>query len=126
MKKHSIKKSQHNIETVCVNIHSSMNNTIMNVTDLQGNVLTWSSGGKVKVKGARKGLPITASKVGYEIASFILESGVKSMQIKVHGIGYGRDNAIKAMQLNNVRVLSIEDVTPIAHNGCKPPKLSRK
>jgi small subunit ribosomal protein S11 len=120
------KKSNTQNKEAVVNIHASVNNTIINIADAQGNVLMWSSGGKAKMKGARKGLPFTGSKVGHDIASFIVNEGINAIRIVVKGVGYGRDNALRAMKINNVRILSIKDNTPIAHNGCKPQKRSRK
>jgi small subunit ribosomal protein S11 len=115
-----------NIDNMVVNIHVSMNNTIMNLSDYKGNVLVWSSGGKVKIKGARKGLPATGAKVGYEIAQYIINNHIDQIHVVITGIGYGRENALRSMKIPNVKVLSITDNTPIVHNGCKPPKRSRK
>ena len=107
-------------------IGASLNNTIITVTDLNGNSLMWSSGGKVKAKGARKGLPFTAAKVGNEVAQYLISSGINSIIIEIKGIGYGRENALRAMNINGIKITEINDVTPIPHNGCKPPKRSRK
>ena len=112
--------------TAIVHIHSSLNNTIVNVTDLDGNCLIWSSGGKVKSKGARKALPFTAAKIGNEIAQYLVKSNITSINIVIKGIGYGRENALRAMNLNGIKINSITDATPIPHNGCKPQKRSRK
>ncbi len=106
-------------------IQATFNNTIVSVTDQNGDVLGWSSSGSVGFKGPKKATPYAAQQVVKAVVESIKECGVKEISIFVKGIGGGREGAIRAFHNNGVNVLSIKDVTPIPHNGCRPPKRRR-
>jgi small subunit ribosomal protein S11 len=106
-------------------VHSTFNNTIITVTDLQGNVLSWSSAGASGFKGSRKSTPYAATIAAQTAARAALDMGMREIDILVKGPGPGREAAIRALQQAGLRVRSIADVTPIPHNGCRPPKKRR-
>lgn len=106
-------------------IHSTFNNTIVTVTDEQGNTLCWSSAGNVNFKGSRKGTPFAAQLASESAARKAAEYGVRKVDVFVSGPGSGRETAIRALQAAGLDVQSIRDVTPIPHNGCRPPKKRR-
>ena len=106
-------------------IHASFNNTHVTITDVEGNVVTWSSAGTLGFKGSRKGTPFAAQQAAAAAASAAKESGLRSLDIRVKGPGSGRESAIRALQAAGVEIKSIKDVTPIPHNGCRPPKRRR-
>jgi small subunit ribosomal protein S11 len=106
-------------------IRSSFNNTIITITDQQGNVITWSSAGHVNFKGSRKGTPFAAQMAAEDAARRAQEHGVKRVDIWVRGPGGGRETAIRALQATGLDVVSIRDVTPLPHNGCRAPKKRR-
>jgi len=106
-------------------IHSSFNNTIVNITDKAGNVLVWSSGGKNGYKGSRKSTPFAAQLAAEEVAKAAIDMGIARVAVIVKGPGGGRESAIRAMNAAGLRVTSIKDTTPIPHNGCRPPKTRR-
>lgn len=106
-------------------IFSSYNNTILTLTDSQGNVLYWTSAGHIGFKGARKGTPFAASKVAESMVQAIKKLGVEKVQILVKGIGSGRESAIRSLAARDLDIISIKDITPIPHNGCRPPKARR-
>lgn len=106
-------------------IQATYNNTIITMTDLNGNVLGWSSAGKVGFKGPKKATPYAASMVAKDLADKIVDYGVKEVSAFVKGIGGGREGAIRALHTNGFNVVAINDVTPIPHNGCRPPKRRR-
>lgn len=106
-------------------IHSSFNNTIVTITDQQGNVLVWSSAGNVNFKGSRKGTPFAAQLAAETAARKVAEYGVKKVDVRVKGPGSGRETAIRSLQANGLEVQLIQDVTPVPHNGCRPPKKRR-
>jgi small subunit ribosomal protein S11 len=106
-------------------IHSTFNNTIVTLTDQQGNVLTWASGGSVGFKGARRSTSFAARQAGRAAASEAVENGMTEVEVFVKGPGPGREAAIRAIQAAGIQVTSITDVTPIPHNGCRPPKRRR-
>jgi small subunit ribosomal protein S11 len=107
-------------------VHSTFNNTIVTITDKQGNVLCWSSAGAAQFKGSRKGTPFAAQVAAEKAARKALEQhGMKTVQVKVCGPGGGRETAIRTLNAVGLTVQSIQDVTPLAHNGCKPPKKRR-
>lgn len=108
-----------------VYIFSSYNNTILSVTDEMGNVLTWVSAGNIGFKGAKKSTPFAASKVAETIAERAQKLGVERVKIYVKGIGSGRESAIRSLAGRGLEVISIKDITPIPHNGCRPPKARR-
>ena len=114
-----------NIYTGIVHIQSTFNNTIVTVTDLTGNVLAWSSAGAKGFKGSRKSTPFAAQLAAEEAARKAMEQGVTSVAIFVKGPGAGRESALRGFQTVGLRVSIIRDVTPIPHNGCRPPKRRR-
>ena len=106
-------------------IHSSFNNTIVSLTDKAGNLLTWSSGGKIGYKGSKKSTPFAAQLAAEEVAAAAIEMGVNKVKVIVKGPGGGRESAIRALNANGIEITLIEDKTPIPHNGCRPPKKRR-
>lgn len=106
-------------------IFSSYNNTIMTLTDSQGNTLTWASAGNVGFKGTKKGTPFAASKVAEVLLQRARKLGIDKVEILVKGIGSGRESAIRSLANRGLDIISIQDVTPIPHNGCRPPKVRR-
>ena len=106
-------------------IHSSFNNTIVSLTDKAGNLLTWSSGGKIGYKGSKKSTPFAAQLAAEEVAAAAIEMGVNKVKVIVRGPGGGRESAIRALNANGLEITLIEDKTPIPHNGCRPRKTRR-
>ena len=106
-------------------VHSSFNNTIISLTDRSGNVLTWSSGGRVGYKGSRKGTPFAAQLAATEVSKAGLDMGITRVGVIVRGPGSGRESAIRAVNASGLKVTMIKDATPIPHNGCRPPKTRR-
>lgn len=106
-------------------IHASFNNTIVTITDQQGNVLNWASAGTVGFKGTRKSTPFAARQAAQKAGKDALDNGVTEVDVFVKGPGPGREAAIRALQVAGLRIRSITDVTPIPHNGCRPPKKRR-
>ncbi|HDN97691.1 MAG TPA: 30S ribosomal protein S11 [bacterium] len=108
-----------------VHIQSTFNNTIVTITDLDGNTITWASGGTVGFKGTRKGTPFAASKAAETAAKEVKNAGMEKVEIWVKGPGPGREAAIRAIQAAGLEVIAIKDVTPIPHDGVRPPKRRR-
>ncbi len=108
-----------------VYIQSTFNNTIVTITDLEGNTVAWASGGSVGFKGTRKGTPFAASKAAETAAKVAKSLGIENVEVRVSGPGPGRETAIRALVSAGLKVHSIKDVTPIPHNGCRPPKRRR-
>jgi len=108
-----------------VHIHASFNNTQVTITDLEGNVVAWSSAGTLGFKGSRKGTPFAAQQAAAAAASAAKDCGLRSAEVRVKGPGGGRESAIRALQASGVEIRGIRDVTPIPHNGCRPPKRRR-
>lgn len=128
VKKNAVKKRNVNkrkVEKGCAHIHASFNNTIVSISDIQGNVISWSSAGKLNLRGSKKSTPFAAQMVAEDAAKIALESGLKSVEVYVKGPGSGRESAIRAMQVVGLEVTMIKDVSPIPHNGCRPPKRRR-
>ncbi|MBC8069421.1 MAG: 30S ribosomal protein S11 [Deltaproteobacteria bacterium] len=121
-KKKRVKK---NISTGIVHIQSTFNNTIVSVTDVNGNVLSWASSGVRGFKGSRKSTPFAAQLAADEAARKAADHGVHTVMIRISGPGAGRESALRGVQSAGLRVTSIKDVTPIPHNGCRPPKRRR-
>jgi small subunit ribosomal protein S11 len=119
------KKVKKNISTGIVHVQSTFNNTIVTITDVQGNVLSWSSSGTRGFKGSRKSTPFAAQIAAEDAARKAAEHGLKTVAIFVKGPGAGRESALRAFQTVGMRVTLIRDVTPIPHNGCRPPKRRR-
>jgi len=108
-----------------VYILSSYNNTLMTLTDIQGNVLFWTSAGSIGFKGTKKGTPFAASKTAEAMAQAVKKIGVEKVAVLVKGIGSGRESAIRSLAGRGLDIVSIKDITPIPHNGCRPPKVRR-
>jgi small subunit ribosomal protein S11 len=119
------KKEKKHVVHGIAHVHASFNNTIVTITDLEGNVVSWSSAGTLGFKGSRKGTPFAAQPAATTAASSAREHGLRSIDIRVKGPGSGRESAIRALQGAGVEIKSIRDVTPIPHNGCRPPKRRR-
>ena len=124
-KKVGKKKEKKNIPNGKVFIKATFNNTIVSVTDLEGNVISWSSTGLHGFKGSRKSTPYAARVVGEDAIQKAMEHGLNQASIIVNGPGSGRESALRAVAASGIRVTSIEDTTPIPHNGCRPPKRRR-
>ncbi len=106
-------------------VHASFNNTIISITDTDGNVVTWASAGKVGFKGSRKSTPFAAQVAAESSAREALNAGMKRVEVWVKGPGAGREAAIRSLQAAGLEISAIKDVTPIPHNGCRPPKRRR-
>jgi small subunit ribosomal protein S11 len=119
------KKVRKNVQTGVVHIQSTFNNTIVTVTDAQGNALSWCSAGARGFKGSRKSTPFAAGVAAEEAARRAMDHGLKSVSVFLKGPGTGREAALRSLQSAGLRVTSIRDVTPIPHNGCRPPKRRR-
>lgn len=121
-KKRKVKK---NIERGQAHIQSSFNNTIVTITDTAGNALSWASAGELGFRGSRKSTPFAAQSAAEQAAKLAMEHGLKSVEVMVKGPGSGREAAIRALQAAGLEITLIRDVTPIPHNGCRPPKRRR-
>jgi len=119
------KRGRKNIAEGVVHIHSTFNNTIVTIADYQGNVISWSSAGAMGFKGSRKGTPFAAQQAADSAARKAMDHGLRSVQIFVRGPGAGRESALRALQSAGINISLIKDVTPIPHNGCRPPKRRR-
>ncbi len=119
------KKERKNISSGVVHIQSTFNNTIVTITDAAGNVISWSSAGIHGFKGSRKSTPFAAQLTAEDAAKKAMEHGVRSVEVYVKGPGSGRESALRALQAAGFNVVMIKDVTPIPHNGCRPPKRRR-
>jgi small subunit ribosomal protein S11 len=119
------KKERRNIQNGVAHIQSTFNNTIVTITDVSGNVIAWASAGSVGFKGSRKSTPFAAQLAAEQAAKRAMEQGVKSIEVFVKGPGAGREAALRSLQAAGFRVDMIRDVTPIPHNGCRPPKRRR-
>ncbi len=119
------RRERKNIEKGMAHIHSSFNNTIVTITDIQGNTLSWSSAGGLGFKGSRKSTPFAAGETADAAAKAAMVHGLKTVDVFVKGPGSGREAAIRALQTAGLEITSIKDVTPIPHNGCRPPKRRR-
>ena len=108
-----------------VYISSSYNNTIITLTDLLGNVLYWTSAGKIGFKGTKKATPFAASKVAEHLVEAAKKLGIEKVAVLIKGIGSGRESALRSLASRGLEIISIKDVTPIPHNGCRPPKVRR-
>ena len=114
-----------NIERGAAHIHSTFNNTIVTLTDEAGNVISWASAGELGFKGSRKSTPFAAQMAAETASKTAMEHGLRKVDVFVKGPGAGREAAIRALQAAGIEVTSIKDVTPIPHNGCRPPKRRR-
>ncbi|MER2109112.1 MAG: 30S ribosomal protein S11 [Solibacillus sp.] len=121
-RKRRVKK---NIEAGIAHIRSTFNNTIVTITDMQGNAISWSSAGALGFRGSRKSTPFAAQMAAETAAKTGIENGLKTLEVTVKGPGSGREAAIRALQAAGLDVTAIKDVTPVPHNGCRPPKRRR-
>lgn len=119
------KKEKKNIPTGIVHINASFNNTTVTITDQTGNVVSWSSSGMVGFKGSRKGTPFASQKAAETAARLAHDNGMRTVGILVKGPGAGRESAMRAINTSGFKVTFIRDITPIPHNGCRPPKRRR-
>lgn len=119
------KRERKNIDRGAAHIHSSFNNTIVTITDPAGNAISWASAGGMGMKGSRKGTPFAAQMAAESAAKTAMDHGMRSVEVFVKGPGSGREAAIRALQATGLDVTLIKDVTPIPHNGCRPPKRRR-
>ncbi len=125
MAKSAKRKIRKNVVRAIVHIKATFNNTLITITDTEGDVLCTSSAGHVGFKGSRKSTPFAAQQAAQSCANTAMRSGVREVEIRVKGPGAGRESAISAIQGAGLRITSIEDVTPLPHNGCRPPKRRR-
>jgi small subunit ribosomal protein S11 len=119
------KRERKNVPFGVVHIQASFNNTIVTITDQQGNTLSWKSSGSLGFRGSRKGTPFAAQQAAMNAANMARDHGVRSVDVRVSGPGSGRESAVRALAAAGIDVRSIRDVTPIPHNGCRPPKRRR-
>jgi small subunit ribosomal protein S11 len=124
-RKGSRRKEKKNVPFGIAHIHATFNNTIITITDPNGNVLAWSSTGCNNFKGSRKGTPFAAQIAAQAAATSAKEHGVRQVEVRVKGPGSGRESSIRALQAGGLEVKSIKDVTPVPHNGCRAPKRRR-
>jgi small subunit ribosomal protein S11 len=124
-RKRGVKKEKKNINYGTAHIQATFNNTIITVTDPNGDVITWSSAGNLGFKGSRKGTPYAAQIAATAVAKKAIDAGMKQIDIFVKGPGAGRESAIRALQAAGLEINLIKDVTPVPHNGCRPPKKRR-
>jgi len=119
------KKVKKNISDGIAHVHASFNNTIITITDRQGNALSWATSGGAGFKGSRKSTPFAAQVAAEAAGRAAMESGIKNLDVRVKGPGPGRDSSVRALNALGIKILSISDVTPLPHNGCRPPKKRR-
>ncbi|MBI5190760.1 MAG: 30S ribosomal protein S11 [Nitrospirae bacterium] len=119
------KKEKKNIPTGVAHVLASFNNTIVSITDANGNVICWSSSGNQGFKGSRKSTPFAAQMAAENAARKAMDNGMRSVEVRVNGPGSGRESAIRALQSVGLNITAIRDITPIPHNGCRPPKRRR-
>ena len=119
------RREKKNIERGAAHIQSTFNNTIVTVADMQGNAISWASAGEMGFKGSKKSTPFAAQTAAETAAKAAMEHGLKTVEVYVKGPGSGRESAIRALETVGLQVTLIKDVTPIPHNGCRPPKRRR-
>jgi len=119
------RKERKNIASGVAHVNSTFNNTMITITDAQGNAISWASAGMMGFKGSRKSTPYAAQVAAEEAGKKALEHGMKTLEVEVCGPGSGRESALRALQATGFQITSIKDVTPIPHNGCRPPKRRR-
>jgi small subunit ribosomal protein S11 len=119
------KKVRKNVTEAVAHVHASFNNTIITITDRQGNTLSWATSGGAGFKGSRKSTPFAAQVAAEKAGRVAVECGVKNIEVRIKGPGPGRESAVRALNALGIKVSSISDVTPVPHNGCRPPKRRR-
>ena len=119
------KRERKNIDKGQAHIHATFNNTIVTITDTQGNAISWASAGEMGMRGSRKGTPFAAQMASEEAAKKAVDHGMKTVEVFVNGPGSGRESAVRALATAGLEVTMIKDVTPVPHNGCRPPKRRR-
>jgi small subunit ribosomal protein S11 len=119
------KKAKKNVTDAVAHIHASFNNTIVLITDRQGNTISWCTSGSCGFKGSRKSTPFAAQVAAEKAATIAAEHGVKTLEVRVKGPGPGRESAVRSLNAAGFKITNITDVTPIPHNGCRPPKRRR-
>jgi small subunit ribosomal protein S11 len=119
------KRAKRMVSDAIAHVHASFNNTIVTITDRQGNTLSWATAGGCGFRGSRKSTPFAAQVAAEKAGTAAQEYGVKNVEVRVRGPGPGRESAVRALNAAGLKVTSIEDVTPIPHNGCRPPKKRR-
>jgi small subunit ribosomal protein S11 len=124
-KKQFKRKERKNVPFGIAHIQASFNNTIVTISDQQGNVISWKSSGSLGFRGSRKGTPFAAQQAAMNAANMARDHGLRSVDVKVAGPGSGRESAIRALAAAGIEVKSIKDITPVPHNGCRPPKRRR-
>jgi small subunit ribosomal protein S11 len=125
LKKGARKKAKKNVQTGVAHIQSTFNNTIITITDVSGNALCWATAGAQGFKGSRKSTPFAAQVAAEECSKKAMEHGIRQLSVYVKGPGSGRESAVRALQAAGIKITLIRDVTPIPHNGCRPPKRRR-
>jgi len=124
-KKQFKKKEKKVVHSGLVHIQASFNNTLVTITDQEGNTVAWSSSGSLGFRGSRKGTPFAAQQAALKAANLAKDHGMRTVEVRVKGPGSGRESAIRALATAGLHVINIKDVTPIPHNGCRPPKRRR-
>ncbi len=125
VKKGSRKKVKKNVQSGIAHIHSTFNNTMITITDVSGGALCWATAGQQGFKGSRKSTPFAAQVAAEECAKKAMDNGIRQLAVYVKGPGGGRESAVRALQAAGIKITLIRDVTPIPHNGCRPPKRRR-
>jgi len=124
-KRTAAKKQKKNIVSGIVHINSTFNNTIVTITDLSGNTISSSSAGSVGFKGARKGTPFAAQTATEKASAAAIDQGVRKVEVRVRGQGSGRETSVRVLEVMGFNITSVSDITPVPHNGCRPPKRRR-
>ena len=119
------RKVKKNIPEAQAHIHATYNNTVVSITDVNGNVISWASAGTIGYKGSKKKTPYAAGMSAEAAAKVAFDNGVRKVEVFVKGLGAGRENAIRSLQTAGLEVTAINDITPVPHNGCRPPKRPR-
>ncbi len=119
------KKAKKNVSDGIAHVHASFNNTIITITDRQGNALSWASAGGAGFKGSRKSTPFAAQVAAETAGRAAQDCGIKNLEVQISGPGPGRESSVRALNALGIKILQIQDVTPIPHNGCRPPKRRR-
>ena len=119
------KKVKKNVSDGIAHVHASFNNTIITITDRQGNALSWATSGGAGFKGSRKSTPLAAQVAAETAGRVAIEYGIKTLEVRIKGPGPGRESSVRALNALGIKISSIADITPVPHNGCRPPKRRR-